>query len=158
MPKWYTTALASRQDSSTCITFAKDFLAAPPAERAEVVRSWDPRLHWALPSPWRLACEDDAPGSPIERIRTDLLFQALGISGVDARESIMGFAVVHNSCMLAGIDPHPVFEEIAVAVGGTAAQALRDFAGRDAEDQSMEAFMLEAVANPGGGYEIRGNW
>jgi len=82
----------------------------------------------------------------------------LGISGVDARESIMGFAVVHNSCKLAGIDPKPVFEEIAVAVGGAAAQALRDFSSRDAEDQSMEAFMLKAVAHPGGGYEIRANW
>lgn len=158
MPKWYTTALAIRLEASACITFAKDFLAASPGERAEVVRSWDPELYWVLPSPWRLACTDDAPGSPIERIRADLLFQALGISGVGARESIMGFAVVHNSCILAGVDPQPVFEEIAAAVGGSAAQALRDFVSRDAEDQSMEAFMLEAVANPGGGYEICANW
>ena len=158
MPNWYTTALASRQDPCACITFSKHFLAASPSERAEVVRSWDPELRWALPSPWRLACKGDSPGSPIERIRTDLLFQALGISVVDARESILGFAVVHNSCKLAGIDPQPVFEEIAVAVGGTAGQALRDFSKRDPEDQSMEAFMLEAVANPGGGFEIRANW
>ena len=158
MPSWYTSALESRQDRSACIRFAKDFLAAPSAERGEVVKSWDPELRWALPSPWRLACKDDAPGSPIERIRTDLLFQALGISGIDSCESIMGFAVVHNSCKLAGVDPQPVFEEIAYAVGGVAAQALRNFANRDVQDQSMEAFMLEAVANPGGGYEVRATW
>lgn len=152
------TKMYGRENPGACIIFTKDFLAAPPNERAEVVRCWDPGQQWALPDPWRLACTDDAPGSPIERIRTDLLFQALGLSGVDAREAIMGFAVVHNSCKLAGIEPRPVFDEIAGAVGGIAARALGAFSNRDPQDQSMEAFMLEAVANPGGGYETRRNW
>ena len=87
-----------------------------------------------------------------------MLFQALDLSDVDVRESIMGLAVVHNSCRLAGIDPRPVFEEVASAVGGPASHLLWAFANRNADDQSMTAFMLEAVANPGGGYEIRANW
>lgn len=158
MPQWYAAALANRQNPSTCIAFANDFIVASSGERTEVVASWDPTLEWALPNPWRLACADDAPGSPTERIRTDLLFQALGLSDVDLRESIMGFAVVHNSCKMAGVDPRPIFEEIAEAVGGAASLALLDFANRDAEDQSMGAFMLKAIPNPGGGYEIRASW
>lgn len=158
MPEWYTAALANRHNPSTCITFSKDFLNAPSGERAEVIRSWDPALEWSLPNPWRLACTDETPGTPEERIRTDLLFQTLDLSDVDVRESIMGLAVAYNSCRLAGIDPNPVFEEIANAVGGVASQVLQDFSSRDADDQSMESFMLVAVANPGGGYEIRANW
>lgn len=158
MPEWYVTALANRQSPSACIAFTNDFLTASPSERAEVVRSWDPTLEWVLPNPWRLACTNDGPGSPTDRIRTDLLFQALSLSDVDTRESIMGFAVVHNSCKLASVSPGRIFEEIANAVGGAAARALRDFAGRDPNDQSMEAFMLTAVANPAGGYEIRADW
>lgn len=158
MPKWYTSALEDRRNPSACIGFAKDFVAAPPSERTEVVSSWDPELRWALPCAWRLACKDDAPGSPVDRIRTDLLFQALNFSGADLREPIMGFAVVFNSCVLAEVDPQHVFAEIADSVGGAAAQALRDFAHRDAEHQSMEAFMLEAIESPGGGYVLRAKW
>lgn len=158
MPEWYVTAVADRRNPAACIAFAKDFLDAPPAERAEVVKSWDPELKWELPSPQRLACIDETPGSPVERIRADLLFQVLGLSGADAREAIMGFAVIHNSCKLAGIDPETIFEEIADAVGGAGATALRDFANRDPEDKSMEAFMLEAVPSSGGGYEVHAKW
>ncbi len=155
---WYVSALAGRHDPSACIRFTKDFLAAPSVEQASVVKLWDPELRWVLPSPWRLACEGDRPGTPVERILADLLFQALGSPYIDQRELLMGLAVVHNSCRLAGIDPLTIFEAIAKAVDGPAAQALRDFASRDAEDQSMEAFMLEAVVDSGGGYEIRARW
>jgi hypothetical protein len=158
MLDWYRTALASREDRATCISFAIRFLSAPRAEQAAVLEKWDSKLEWALPNPWRLACADEEPGSTVDRIRTDLLFQALGYSEVDSRESIMGFAVVHNSCRLAGLDPRPIFEQIARAVGGVAGSAIRSFASRHPEDQSMEAFMLTAVENPAGGYAIRANW
>jgi len=158
MPEWYRTALAHREDPSACITFAEAFLAAPRSEREVVTNGWDPGLEWVLPNPWRLACVDEGPGSRIDRIRTDLLFQALAIGAVDAREAIMGFAVVHNSCRLADVSPSAVFEEVAQAVGGSAARALRDFAARSPKHQSMESFMLTAIADPGGGYEIRAKW
>jgi len=158
MPRWYETALAGRREPQTCITFARDFLAAPAAERAEVIGAWDLELRWALPDPWRLACADEGPGSPVERIRAELLFQVLGFSRVDLREVILGFAVVHHSCRLAGVDPSVVFEETAEAVGGAVARALRDFVRRDEADKTMEAFKLEAIANPAGGYELRADW
>ena len=158
MPGWYVAALANRQSASACVAFAEDFLKASHAERDEVVNSWDPTLKWALPNPWRLACADEAGGASEDRIRTALLFQALGFSDVDTRESIMGFAVVHNSSKLAGIDPRPIFLAIADAVGGAASRALRDFASRDPEDQSMEAFGVKAVADACGGYEMKPDW
>lgn len=158
MPEWYKAALSNRQDPSASILFAKEFLAGSPSDRTHVVTHWDPNLLWVLPNPWRLACTDEGPGSPMERIQTDLVFQALRISALEVREATMGLAVAYNSCGLAGIDPKPVFEEIAQAVGGGAGQALRAFVNRDAKDQSMEAFLLTAVDCSGGGYEIVPNW
>jgi hypothetical protein len=158
MPHWFDVELARRQHPDAAIAFTGKFLAAPAAERSEVEASWDGKLEWALPKFWRLACKDEAPGSPLERIRATLLFEALSNSQEDPRDLIVVLAVIHNSCKLAGIDPAQVFEEVTSAVDGSAAGALRQFARRDPENQSMEAFLLIAVPNPGGGYELRPNW
>lgn len=161
MVEWYRTAVANRQDPEAAIAFAVHFRSAGPNEQTEVRQSWNGELDWALPNPWRLACADESPGSVLDRIWTDLLFQALGyesVAAVDTRDAILGFSIVHNSCRVAGLDPGPVFEEVARAVGGAAARALRGFANRDPADQSMKAFGLSVVEAPGGGCEIKPPW
>jgi hypothetical protein len=161
MPEWYHRALANRDDPLTCLVFTKNFLNAPRRERAEVVNVWNPQTQWVLPNPWRLACLDEAPGSPAERIRTNLLFRALHLphlAAIDIRDVLVGLGIVFNSCKLAGIDPRPMFEEIAQAVGGDAQRELRKFIARDTAGKSMEAFKLAAVPNPDGGYEVRLDW
>lgn len=158
MLEWYKNGLEGRANPEAVIAFAESFLAAPPSERAEVVDLWNPELDWTLPNPWRLACLSETPGSPRQRILTDLLFQALKYSSVDSRESILGFAVVFNSCKLAGLDPVVIFQEVASAVSGSASEALLSFVQREPEDQAMEAFMLTAVKDSGGGYQIKANW
>jgi hypothetical protein len=161
MPEWYRRAFANRDDPLACLAFAKDFLNAPRHERAEVVKMWDPQTQWALPNPWRLACQDEAPGSSAERIRTGLLFEALYLpylAAIDIRDVLVGLGIVFNSCKLAGIDPGPMFEDIGQAVGGEAQRELRKFITRDTEAKSMEAFGLAAIPNPGGGYEVRLDW
>jgi hypothetical protein len=158
MPDWYLEALADRQNPAAALAFANAFLAAPSSEQELVRKAWDPALQWALPHPWRLACMDEGPGSPSNRIRTDLVFQALSFDAGAPREAILGFAVVHNSAQLAGLEPRSLFEDVARAVSGAAAQALREFAHRSPKDQSLEAFRLTPIANPGGGWEIRADW
>jgi hypothetical protein len=157
MLKWYADASANYLDASAAIDFTRHFLAASSSERTEVVKSWNPELKWALPNPWRLACTHDGPAPAIDRIRTTVLFQALAIPNIERRDAIAGLAIIWNGCKLAGFDPRAVFEEIATAVGSVGARILQDFANRDAKDQSMEAFRLEAIADPGGGYLIRAN-
>ncbi len=157
-PRWYKTLLGQRDHPSAAFEFTQKFLSASISDRTAIVNTWNAQLAWALPNPWRLACTSEAPGSPQERILVDLLFQALGFSQGDSRESIMGLAVVFNSARLAGLEPRSIFEEVAQAVPGPARDALIAFARRDPEDQSMAAFMLTAVEDPGGGYEIKADW
>lgn len=158
MLEWHKSAVVNRDDPSACIVFTRRFLDASLSERSEVLDKWESRLKWSLPNPWRLACVDEGPGTTLERIRTTLLFQALSQSTADSREGTMVLAVVHNSCRLAGLDARGIFEEVARAVGGAAADAIMRFANRGPADQSMEAFMLSAVENSAGGYELTANW
>jgi hypothetical protein len=158
VPDWYWWAVANCTDPTASIILAARFLSASPAEQAAVKATWasgTTPVEWSLPNPWRLACSDEGPGSILDRIRTTLVFQALEVSRMDLREVIFGLAVIYNSCTFAGLDPEALFTEVAASVGGPEGEALMDFAARLPEERSMEAFMLTAVKNPPGGYEIR---
>lgn len=157
-PEWYTRALANTAHPTAAVAFTRDFLAASAPERMAVAAAWDPQRRWALPNPWRLACVSETPGSPRERVLVNLLFQALGFSEEDERESIRGFAVAFNSCELARLNAKAIFEDVARAVSVAAGDAISAFASRQPEDQCMGAFMLTATEDPGGGYEIKANW
>lgn len=157
-PAWFASALEHRDDPSQVLAFSAEFLAASDEDRSAIRDQWDKTLQWAWPDPWLLAATDPSLPPAEDRIRAGLLFDALHYSRGGHNESLMAFAVSHGACSLLGLDAKKYFAEIARAVGGDAAVALNQFIGRDASDRSMEAFALDAVSLPQGGFRICPSW
>jgi hypothetical protein len=154
-PSWYRNLLDTRTRPESALELASAFLAAPEQERRAIRAAWDPEARWALPNPWRLSCPSEPVGSPLERVAASLVFLALAMPAQDGRDAIVSMAILYNSAELAGIDAAALFERVAAAFPGAEGDAIRAFAARRPQDRSMAAFLLTAVEQEDGGFEIR---
>jgi len=75
-----------------------------------------------------------------------------------AREETILHCVAYNSCKIAGIAPDALLLEVAETLPADKGTSLKAFVARDAQDQSLESFLLETKLSPDGELEIRPTW
>ena len=119
-------------------------------ERQSLIAGWPLGVKWEYPSPWNLAWPDDSGFSPEERMVASLICDCLEGQSPDRRDDIMGFAVVHASANLAGIDPRNLFERVIELAPPRVGEAMKSFINRPDEEKSMEAFMLKVKQDAAG--------
>ncbi|MGH8398255.1 MAG: hypothetical protein ACRETA_08435 [Gammaproteobacteria bacterium] len=124
-------------------------------DRDEIRRGWDYGVKWKYPNPKRLACVKNELHSSRNRVIALLVYESIeNFKQVDPRDKLVALAVIYQSCLVAGINPDKLFEEVASISTLKSSVFFRDFIKRKTEDKSLEAFMLTRHKNADGEIEI----
>jgi hypothetical protein len=152
-PPWLVPLLRDADRATATIELAEQWLVASPEERETVRSGWSWGARWAYPNPGRLACTTGETGTPLQRIRAVLLLSWLE-QREDSRERTVQLCELYHSCVLAGLNPAGVFEEIGATVSLDEREILERFAARPEEDRSLRAFGFAARRDVNGEMEL----
>ena len=76
----------------------------------------------------------------------------------DLRDTLVGWAIIYQSCLAVGIVPDELFRRAASVSSPSMAQMMMDFINRPEEYKSMKAFKLISRTNLDGETEIKPSW
>lgn len=140
------------------IALSKYYLNTRKDERQEIQSKWDFDVEWIYPDQFRLACQAGEQHSSLDRIEASLVYYSLESSDQNKRENLIAFCVIYNSCLFAGLNPEDIFNRVGKASGIEIESIFQSFLKRNAEDKSLDAFLLTSVKNKNGEIEIKTNW
>jgi len=141
------------------LLLAEQYINGESEFRDFVRDGWDFGVQWEFPNPSSLACQKHEKRTCEEKIKASLVYEVIASrGGQDARDNLVAWAVIYQSCCLAGIDPNGIFKEVAQVSPDDLKLRLNAFITRKSEDKSLEAFMLKKQINANGEIEILLPW
>jgi hypothetical protein len=132
------------------------FMQGSDEIRKKIVDGWNFGVVWQYPDQARLACRKGEIRSSEERITASLAYDAIATKeNVDFRDTLVAWAVIYNSCLVAQLDPEQIFRRVAAVAEPKVKIRMEQFVERKDDDKSLSAFLLIAKTNIDGEIEIR---